>query len=121
MFNESDTSRLEEAKQNIQKKVSYACNLLKKTLEINVGDEVLIREDIIYEHSSSTWYLPQIQTYGKKLEINYSIFGKVILVKDDTVLVMILQSNKFENGTLILVKSETIKILNSSVNQALNA
>ena len=65
--------------------------------------------------------MPQIQTYGKKLEINYSIFGKVILVKDDTVLVMILQSSKFENGTLILVKSETIKILNSSVNQALNA
>ena len=67
LFNETDTSRLEEAKQNIQKRVSYACNLLKKTLEINVGDEVLIREDIIYEHSSSTWYLPQIQTYGKKL------------------------------------------------------
>ena len=51
----------------------------------------------------------------------YTIFGKVILVKDDTILVMILQSKKFENGTLILVKSETIKIMNSSVNQALNS
>ena len=120
LLNETNPYNLEEARLNTQKRVSNACKLIETKLDITVGDEVLIQEDIIYEKSSSIWYLRTDNTYGKKLEINYSIFGKVVSVRDDFVVVQIIQSMKFDKGILIMVKPDAIKKINPQFSQSIN-